>query len=583
MSTKANYWPRTNTPSNYSGPDRRQADTASGQDNASNTWRPLQLFNFYRLAISSSLCALLITENHHNLFSDINSAPLVVISVCYLVFSLFYLRTIATQTPGFNKQVTLHVVTDIIAITLLAHFGGGFGSDIAVLIAVSVAGGSVLSTGRNALFFAALASFAVLVNTFYFHTISTTHAGILGITFFATAILATYLAQRIRNSENLAEQRGSDLLTMEQLTRYVIQRLQTGVLVLDSNNQPQLINQATRELLSIDNDNKAQCLAGCLDRHPDLKQELLHWQKDKQYQPKTIQTPQRSGELTPRFAQLGRQDENAGTLIFLEDNTALVQQAQQLKLASLGRLTASIAHEIRNPLGAISHAGQLLAESADIHQNDQRLTDIISQQSKRLDKIVDNVMQLSQRKATHTETIDLALWLEQFKTEFCQGMNLNEHNIQLTSASTPCQARGKPGENMGNTSYTANFDPSHLHQVVWNLCANALRHGQPDPDNVKIGLNLSRDDKSYLPILDVTDQGPGIAQAMLDKIFEPFFTTNNSGTGLGLYIARELCTNNQSHLHYIQSVPDAQGTQSKKTGACFRLHFTDTRHQHQAA
>ncbi|MBL4851435.1 MAG: ATPase [Gammaproteobacteria bacterium] len=579
MSTKANYWPNTNTPPSYSGSDRRQAGAASHQDDTSNTWRPLQLFNFYRLLISSSLCVLLLTENYHDLFGNINSTPIAVISICYLIFSLFYLWTVSTQTPYFNTQISLHVITDIIAITLLGHFGGSFGGDIMVLIAVSVAGGSVLSTGRNALFFAALASFAVLIDTFYSHTISYAHAGTLGITFFATAILATYLAQRIRSSENLAQQRGGDLLTMEQLTRYVIQRMQTGVLVLGSNNQPQLMNQATKELLSVDEKSTAQCF----DIHPDLKRELLRWQQDGQYQPSSIQVQQGSRELMPRFAHLGRKGENAGTLIFLEDNTALAQQAQQLKLASLGRLTASIAHEIRNPLGAISHAGQLLAESADIHKNDQRLTEIISQQSKRLDRIVDNVMQLSQRKAIHAETIDLVAWLEQFKAEFCQSMSLNEHNIQLTSASTPCQARGKPGENMGNTSYTANFDPSHLHQVVWNLCANALRHGQPDPDNVKIGLNLGHDDKSYLPILDVTDQGPGIAQAMLDKIFEPFFTTNNSGTGLGLYIARELCANNQSHLHYIQSVPDAQGTQSKETGACFRLHFTDTRHQHQAA
>jgi len=580
MSTKATNWPNTNTPPNYSGSDRRQAGATSRQDDTSNTWRPLQLFNFYRLLISNSLCVLLLTENYHNLFGDINSTPIAVISICYLIFSLFYLWTVSTQTPHFNTQISLHVITDIIAITLLGHFGGNFGGDIMVLIAVSVAGGSVLSTGRNALFFAALASFAVLIDTFYSHTISYAHAGTLGITFFATAILATYLAQRIRSSENLAQQRGGDLLTMEQLTRYVIQRMQTGVLVLNSNNQPQLMNQATKELLSVDEKNTAQCF----DIHPDLKRELLRWQQDGQYQPSSIQVQQGSRELMPRFAHLGRKGENAGTLIFLEDNTALVQQAQQLKLASLGRLTASIAHEIRNPLGAISHAGQLLAESADIHKNDQRLTEIISQQSQRLDRIVDNVMQLSQRQATHTETINLALWLQQFKTEFCQSMNLNEHNIQLTRTSV---AQPKDTLYPEDTSYTANFDPSHLHQVVWNLCANALRHGQPDPDNIKIVLNLSRDDKSYLPILDVTDQGSGIAEAMLDKIFEPFFTTNNSGTGLGLYIARELCANNQSHLHYIQSAPDtrpgAEGTQSKETGACFRLHFANTQHQHQAA
>ncbi len=561
MSTNGNHWPCIDSPIDYSGPDRRHAQSRGGQDSSNNTWRPLQLLNLYRLLISGGLSALFFAESYHSLFNGINPAPLVVISFGYLLCSLCYVITIKYKKPRFSRQVSLHIVTDIIAITLLAHFAGDFGNDIAVLLAVAVAGGSVLSTGRNALFFAALASFAVLLDTFYSPTVSYTHAGILGITFFAAAMLATYLAQRIRNSERLAEQRGSDLLTMEQLTRYVIQRMQTGVLVLDSNNQPQLVNQATRELLSLDENSAVQCI----DMHPDLKRELLRWQQDRQYQPSSIQVQQGSCELTLRFAHLGRKEEKAGTLIFLEDNTALVQQAQQLKLASLGRLTASIAHEIRNPLGAISHAGQLLAESADIHNNDQRLTEIISQQSKRLDKIVDNVMQLSQRRATHSEIIDLVTWVQQFKIEFCQNMNLVESSILVTNDKTPC---------------IANFDPSHLHQVVWNLCTNALRHGQADSDKVSIGLSLHHDGRDYLPVLDVTDQGPGIDKPMLDKIFEPFFTTNSSGTGLGLYIARELCANNQARLHYL---PAASGVQSKNGGACFRISFADTRRQHQAA
>jgi len=562
MSTEANNWPNTNTPPNYHGAERRSSGAPSQADTANNTWRPLQLLNLYRLLISGGLCVLLATTNHHDLFNDINLLPLGIISLGYLVCSVFYASTISLRKPKFSQQVSIHIITDVIAITLLAHFSGDMGNDIAVLLAVSVAGGSVLSTGRTALFFAALASFAVLADTFYSHTVATsyavsyTHAGILGVTFFATAILATYLAQRIRNSENLAEQRGSELLTMEQLTRYVIQRMQTGVLVLDDNNQPQLMNQSTQELLSIDKNTQNQCL----DMHPTLKQELLHWQQDKQYQPNPIKIRQGARELMPRFAQLGRKQENAGTLIFLEDNTALAQQAQQLKLASLGRLTASIAHEIRNPLSAISHAGQLLAESAQIHKNDQRLTEIISQQSKRLDKIVGNVMQLSQRKAIHTESINLLAWLAQLKEEFCQsmGLDLDQNSVSITS---------------DNTSYSTNFDPSHLHQVVWNLCANALQHGQQKQNKVKIAMCLSHDGKPYLPVLDIIDYGPGVDKQLIDKIFEPFFTTDHAGTGLGLYIARELCTNNQAHLNYLR-LNDGR--------ACFRINFADTR-RHQTA
>ncbi|NOX26799.1 MAG: HAMP domain-containing histidine kinase [Gammaproteobacteria bacterium] len=567
MSIKGNHWPGVNTPNDssddYAGVDRRNTNEYSNS-NGANTWRPLQLLNFYRLLISGGFCVLLLTEGRHSLFNEVNSAPLVLISVSYLIFSLLYFWTIAQRKPNFYRQVTLHIVTDIIAITMLANYSGGFGNDIAILLAVAVAGGSVLSSGRNALFFAALASVAVLADTFFSHTVSYTHAGILGVTFFATAGLATYIARRIRSSENLAEQRGSDLLTMEQLTRYVIQRMQMGVLVVDSNNQSRLLNQSTREFLAIeDNDH-----SDCLNRYPALKHELLRWQEDQQYQPQNIKIRQGAIELIPRFAQLGRKKEKSSTLIFLEDNTALALQAQQLKLASLGHLTASIAHEIRNPLGAISHAGQLLAESAKINKNDKRLTEIISQQSKRLDKIVDNVMQLSQRKAIHTEAIELNDWLYRIKKEFCQNMNFAEECITIISHTSP---------------QIAYFDPSHLHQIIWNLCTNALRHGQTKtktsvPTNkhktTDITMRLDTDGKNYLPILEISDQGAGINKQTLDKIFEPFFTTSHSGTGLGLYIARELCNNNQAHINYIEK---------KDTGACFRINFADTRRHHQAA
>lgn len=562
MNTKANTWQRENTAADYNGKERRNSTFAPGSKNATdNTWRPLQLLNLYRLLISGGFFALLLAERQHNIFNDVNTAPLIVTSFVYLACAIVFARNILRHKPRFDSQVVLHIVTDVVAITLLAHFSGGFGNDIAVLLAVSVAGGSVLTNGRNALFFAALASFAVLAESLYSqfafssNVVTYTHAGILGITFFATAILATTLARRIKNSESLAEQRGSDLLTMEQLTRYVIQRLQTGVLVLDGHNRPRLMNQSTRQLLAIDDDNQHNCL----DINPELNRELQRWQADPEYQPQAIPVRQGAHELLPRFAKLGRKHENSGTLIFLEDTTALAQQAQQLKLASLGRLTASIAHEIRNPLGAISHAGQLLAESAEIHKNDKRLTEIISQQSKRLDKIVDNVMQLSQRKAAHSEAIDLFQWLQQIKKEFCHHMAINEDSIPITLAATPARVV---------------FDPSHLHQVVWNLCANALRHGQADDSNPRIELRLANDGHDYLPTLDVIDNGPGIKKELLDTIFEPFFTTNHNGTGLGLYIARELCANNQARLHYV--VDDNHG-------ACFRISFADTRRQHQAA
>lgn len=563
MTTSAPPW--RNTPERLADgfAERRWSDSSKDTLSAANSWRPLQLFNLYRLLLGLGLCSLLLLNDRHDVFAKIEPAPFTLIAIGYLLSSLGFLITIYQRWPNYGKQVNIQVITDILAISLLAQFGGGFGNDIGVLLAVSVAGGSVLSAGRTALFFAALASVAVLLETTYNQQLPAgsssdyTHAGVLGITFFATALLASTLGQRIRASEHLAAQRGSDLLTMEQLTRYIVQRMQTGVMVLDNENRLRLANHSTRTLLGLADEETDDNI---LRLHPQLGEQLQRWQEDNHYETSAIVTNQGANEILPRFARLGRAGETAGTLIFLEDTSALSVQAQQLKLASLGRLTASIAHEIRNPLGAISHAGQLLAESAVLHKGDQRLTEIINQQSKRLNTIVDNVMQLSQRKAPNTEEIELDAWLKKLAAEFCASYRLDPQQLSIVNEAGPNHIR---------------FDPSHLHQIVWNLGVNALLHSHIARDQVRILLRPAHiGGQPHLPCLDIIDNGPGISADVAEKIFEPFFTTNNNGTGLGLYIARELCANNQARLNYIHQ---ANG------GACFRISFSDARRRQQAA
>ena len=548
----------------YSGPDRRENGRLDILDKNRNTWRPLLLLNLYRLLISSSFFVLVIAENYHSVFQEVNTAPLIIISASYLLLCLAFFQSILRKIPAFHFQVLIHIVTDIAAICLFAHFSGGVGNHLAILLAISIAGGSMLTDVRMALFFAALASFSVLADSLipydlsHSSSVNFTKAGVLGITFFATALLASALAQRIRLSEKLAEERGAELLTMEKLTRYVVERLQTGVLLFDEHNQPQLLNDTTRHMLDLGK----KTIITEHDLDPILVHELQLWQSDNDHKPSALNLKNGSLEVIPRFAKVGHDDENSGTLVFLEDQTSLAYQAQQLKLASLGRLTASIAHEIRNPLGAISHAGQLLAESDKVDENDKRLTEIISQQSKRLDKIVDNIMQLSQRKALNSEDIDLMPWLEQLKIEFCQQTQFNSDNMRIINEIE---------------SAVVKFDPSHLQQIVWNLCSNALRYGQSTQGDTQINLRVFDDGLDHLTVLEVSDQGQGIPKSLINQIFEPFFTTGASGTGLGLYIAKELCANNQAQLLYHHDQNE------KNTGACFRIYFADSRRQIHAA
>ncbi len=237
-------------------------------------------------------------------------------------------------------------------------------------------------------------------------------------------------------------------------------------------------------------------------------------------------------------------------LVFLEDTSVVAQQVQQSKLASLGRLSASIAHEIRNPVGAMSHAGQLLKESPVLGDDDRHLTDIIEKNAVRVSQIIDNVLQLSRKDTTRQERVELSPWLETFLAEFRATLQLADERLSL-------EAR-VPG-------LEVQFDPSHLHQVLWNLCDNALKHGAgggPVPVRLRVGRIAATD----RPFLEVTDRGAGIDPANAERIFEPFFTNGAGGTGLGLFIARELCQTNGALLAY-EARPEG--------GSTFRIIFAD--------
>jgi len=240
-------------------------------------------------------------------------------------------------------------------------------------------------------------------------------------------------------------------------------------------------------------------------------------------------------------------------LIFLDDVSMLRQRAQQLKLASLGRLTASIAHEVRNPLGAISHAGQLLSESTSISPDDIRFTKIILDHSQRVNNIIENIMSISRRKQTEPVGIDLRSWLENFIKEFEAGQKLDTGAISLHNTVDKINAW---------------MDPGQLHQVLWNIIENGIRYSRGIP---LIELKYSIREETQRPFIDVIDHGPGIQAEIEEQLFEPFFTTNSKGAGLGLYIARELCEANQATLSLHRNTSD---------GCCFRINFTHPDKQH---
>ena len=515
-----------------------QSAASHDPDATSYTWKPLEFLNAYRFLISVFFTALVYTNLLFPPLASMNRDLFLHTSVSYLGLSIIFAAMLRARKPGFRLQVSLQLFTDISATILLMHASGGVNSGVGNLLIIAVAGGSVVLSSRHALLFASLATFAVLGEQFYaeysgLSRASTyTQAGLLGLTLFITTVVAHLFAKRIRESEALAKERGVDLANMAELTEHIIQRMQTGIVVIDAAAQVRLINESAWYMLGMPS------IAGrphLREISADLANQLEQWKREPETAPLAIQFSPTHVNVMPRFARLS-QEENPATLIFLEDTAAMTQQAQQLQLASLGRLTASIAHEIRNPLGAISHAGQLLAESPNIDPHDTRLTQIIQDQSRRMNTIIESVMQLGRRDRTQPQLIELDSFLEKFVTDFLTGHQESREAISINIEPADVQVR---------------FDPTHLQQIITNLSDNALRHSQDFAGNPKVELQGGLSLDMNRPYLDVIDHGPGIDPETAEHIFEPFFTTSTGGSGLGLYISRELAECNQANLNYV--------------------------------
>ena len=473
-------------------------------------------------------------------------------AIAYFGFGVLAIAAHHLRHPAFDAQVIVQVFVDIIAITLLMHASGGVTSGFGMLLLVAIAGGSVLMQGRIAILFAAIASLAILTQQIYvwitnpFPSNEYTHAGILGASLFATAYLVYTSARKIRASEALAAKREVDLANLSQLNEHIIQRMQSGILAIDAGNDVRLDNESARRLLGLESRN----IRGRIGRTvPKIAAFLKSWREDKTtssylFEPESGQT-----KLICSFAGIG-EDAVDGALVFLEDAAALTQQAHHLKLASLGRMAASIAHEIRNPLGAISHAGQLLSESSHLDKSDQRLAEMIHENSIRMNTIIENVLQLGRGKPAEPEVLMVREWLDGFTRTFVESNKIKKNCLRVLVEPENLQIK---------------MDPSQLHQIVWNLCENGLRHANGEPT---IDLQAGISSGTQKPFLEIRDNGDGIPADDLQQIFEPFFTTRADGSGLGLYIARELCEGNQATLDYLPG---------GKRGACFRISFPDPR------
>lgn len=520
-------------------------------------WRVMSLLNIYRVFVAIVLIVMFSLTREPPIIGAIKPELFLFTVSAYLFAGLASGWTIARRKPDIQLQTAAQLVLDITAIVLLMHTSGGISSGLGNLLIISIGAASLILGARTALSFAAITALAILfeqaVSQFDGVSVAAdyTAAGVLGAIIFVIALAAQPLSRRITESEALAEQRGVDLADLAELNEYIVQHLRESIVVIDDTDHVRLMNASAAKYLGVAN----RTVSGrhLSEMSPELHAITQEWRKDAGEIQANF-SPFSPGDgatlITPHFAPLGHSTP-AAALIFLEDATQLSERVQQAKLAALGRLSASIAHEIRNPVGAISHAGQLLAESESIQPDERRLTDIIHTQSRRVNSIIENVLQLSRRDNTRPQKIVIRDWLADFVTEFVAGNHLTDAVIPV---------------NHDDDAMTVRFDPSHLHQVLWNLCENAIRYASAADGKPTLSLHCGRLSTSGRPFLEVLDRGPGIQAEMADKIFEPFFTAAHNGTGLGLFIARELCECNNAGLRYQQG-PD--------NGSRFQIIFAD--------
>lgn len=520
-------------------------------------WRSLQTLNVTRIVIALVLLLYLsfdskgVRPGSHTLYAETCIAYLLV-AVAFGMLAIYWRRR-------FMFQLGAQIAVDIGVISLLYVSAGGARSGLAILYLFPLAGAAILAPLTLALFSASLVTLFLIGESLFRVLVRDTEApllqaGVYGASFFATVLLVSRLAAKLIGQEELAARHGADLKIQQAINRIVMADVGDGILVVGPDGQVFTSNPAAQRMLALAGEGSDFKLDQIAALAP-ITQAFSAWLAlpedgaagDERGAFVIIKPDQDGGrELGPvlrsvrpdlaahlklRFARVDTPRQAAGRcVIFLQDVTAIENQAQQLKLASMGRLTASIAHEVRNPLSAIGHATSLLAEDL-AEPSHARLLKIVGDNVTRVNRMVEDILQLSRKVQPHSEPLGLDTFLAEIRTEFQETHALADDMIWVGGTGTS----------------PVRFDALHLREVVVNLLTNAIRYASATPGSIRLFVVTDSPGRMEL---HVQDDGPGISPEVRAHLFEPFYTTSSKGTGLGLYLARELCLNNDAMLDY---------------------------------
>lgn len=486
------------------------------------------IYNVYRQLLAAILFALALLS-YYNILPNQN------LNHSFLILTAIYFPT-ALLIPLLPQKIELTgFIIDIAFLILMIHSTDGLSESLTVLTLVVVAAANILLSMRLGLLVAAVATMSVIgeqiwVSITFESRSSYTAAGLLGMAFFAVSVLVRQVSLRLQRSEAISAKQERDIARLEELNHQIVSRLRTGIIVFDQNFQVLTANPAAQRLF--DHTLTDHALPN------ELKQAFSNWKTVPYNHPPTLKLSPQMPAMLVNFAHLHDKvnAEEQLTLVFLEDEARLTQEAQHLKLASLGRMSAIISHEIRNPLSAIQHATDLLAEEEENDSN-TKLFDIIRHHVKRVNSIIGGILDLSRRQQSKSEKLNLLEQLEKAR-QHLEHQALDCSRIRIVDVPSNMMVR---------------FSENQLQQIIQNLVGNALRHAG---DQVNITLTAGVHERSELPWLKIRDDGKGIDKDTREHLFEPFFTTVHNGTGLGLFLCRELCESNQALLELEPETPD---------------------------
>lgn len=509
-------------------------------------WTSLRYFGIYRLVVATVFLVAGLVYRGSLTFGSENLRLFTFVAAAYWTFAVLNHLTRRSRYGNFDLRLTLQVLPDIFALTLLMYASGGYRSGLAFMMLIVLAAAGLIGQGRLVIFYAASAALAVLLEQSYRFLVIRGDTGdfvpvaITSVGFFAVALISRLVGQRVMANEALAVRRGAELKDQMRINERVIRDMQDGAMVLDPGGRLRLWNPRAETLLGM----QFQSGLGVAQFAPDLHRGLAG-----SPEPAERTLPMRSKDGTRELsARIVPASERGDVLVYVEDLGRVKQQARELKLAALGRLTANIAHEIRNPLSSITHAAELLREEKRA-ETQTRLTRIIYDNAQRIERLVRDVLELGRRDRVQPEAIKLVAFIEGFLDEL-----VLQHGEAASRVVVDCPA-----------DLAIRCDRIHLSQILGNVVGNALRYCSKEPGAVilRAAAGEAHSQSAGRIELHVIDDGSGVPDGLRGQIFEPFVTTHSNGTGLGLYIARELASANEAELELLDNAP----------GAHFRLIF----------